>query len=80
MPAEDVMKIIISGTLIAILWLLIDSKLEKAHAEGFTVGMRYALNTSQPSNELESACLNLWATQQNKKYMEKNKWKLSTSW
>jgi hypothetical protein len=75
------MKIILAcGALIALLWIVIDSKLEKAHAEGFTVGMRYALNTNPPSNELENACLSLWATQQNKKLMEKNKWKLSTSW
>lgn len=65
------MKIFLLGCMIAIAWLLVDHKIDKAHAEGFTVGMRYALKSDPPSEELELACAGLWVGEQNKKYFKK---------
>lgn len=54
-------------------WLLVDQKIEKAHSEGFKLGMHYALKKDPPSEELELACAGLWVGQQNRRWFEKNK-------
>ena len=40
---------------------------------GFDKGVKYALHTNPPSQELEMICAGLWVGEQNKKYWEKNK-------
>ena len=61
------MKIFLLGFLIAAIWLLVDHRIDKAHAEGFKVGMNYALKTNPPSEQLELVCAGLWVGEQNKK-------------
>jgi hypothetical protein len=50
-----------------------DHKVDTAHAEGFSTGMRYALKVDPPSEQLEMTCAGLWVGEQNKKYFEKER-------
>jgi hypothetical protein len=61
------MKIFLLGAIIGVGWLLVDHRIDKAHAEGFKVGMNYALKTNPPSEQLELVCAGLWVGEQNKK-------------
>ena len=65
------MKTVLWGSLIAVIWLLVDHRIDKAHAEGFRVGMNYALKSDPPSEELEMRCAGLWVGQQNRKEWNK---------
>ena len=65
------MKIFLLGFLIAAVWLLVDHRIDKAHAEGFRVGMNYALKSNPPSEELEMVCAGLWVGEQNKRQYQK---------
>jgi hypothetical protein len=61
------MKIVFWASIIALGFLYMDHQVDKAHAEGFSVGMRYALKSDPPSQELEMVCAGLWVGEQNKK-------------
>ena len=67
------MKIMFWAFIIALAFLYMDHKVDKAHAEGFSVGMRYALKSNPPSEELEMTCAGLWVGEQSKKYFEKER-------
>ena len=67
------MKIILYGFMIAVAWLLVDHQIDKAHAEGFKLGMNYALKADPPSEELEMRCAGMWVGEQNKKWFQNNK-------
>jgi len=67
------MKIFLLGSAIGVVWLLADHQIDKAHAEGFKVGMNYALKSDPPSEQLEMTCAGLWVGEQNKKYFEKER-------
>ena len=54
------MKIVFWAFLIALVFLFMDHQVDKAHTEGFSVGMRYALKSNPPSQELEMVCAGLW--------------------
>jgi hypothetical protein len=41
------------------------------YAVGYAVGYKAALNTREPSDELEMACAGLWMGEQHKKYVER---------
>lgn len=43
------------------------------YRKGFQDGLVHALNTRNPSPELELACAGLWIGEQNKKYFNKQK-------
>jgi hypothetical protein len=65
------MKIVFWAFLIALAFLFMDHQVDKAHAEGFSVGMRYALKSDPPSEQLEMVCAGLWVGEQNKKAWKK---------
>jgi len=58
---------------VGLIWILIDNQIDRAHAEGFKVGMHYALKSNPPSEELEMVCAGLWIGEQNKKVWSKQK-------
>jgi len=39
--------------------------------DGYAMGYKAALNTREPSDELEMACAGLWIGEQHKKYAER---------
>jgi len=67
------MKIVLLISIIGLVWLLVDHKIDQAHAEGFKTGMHYALRADPPSEELEMRCAGMWVGEQNKRWFNKNK-------
>ena len=65
------MKIVFWASVIALVVLYMDHKVDKAHAEGFRVGMNYALKTDPPIEQLEMVCAGLWVGKQNQKMWNK---------
>jgi len=61
----------LTGCLVGTGWMLFDNRLERAHEEGFKLGMNYALQTNPPSKELDMVCAGLWVGEQNRKQWEK---------
>lgn len=59
--------IVFGGTMLAVY--------ERAHhigsLDGYAKGYKAALNTREPSDELEMACAGLWIGEQHKKYAER---------
>ena len=69
------MKILFWAFLIALVFLFMDYKVDKAHAEGFRVGMNYALKSDPPSEQLETVCAGLWVGKQNEKAYKNERFK-----
>jgi hypothetical protein len=65
------MKIFLLGCTIGVVWLLADHQIDKAHVEGFKLGMHYALKSDPPSEQLEMTCAGLWVGKQNQKMWNK---------
>lgn len=53
------------------LYLLIQNRFDDRYEHGYANGMKNALRTNPPSEELEMTCAGLWVGQQNKKYWER---------
>lgn len=66
------MKYVLIGLLIAILGMLIDMRLNDQFQLGYKEGIKTALKTNPPSEELEMACVGLWVGEQNRKYWQKD--------
>lgn len=65
------MKITLALLVTAVMALWIPFKMDQRYAEGVAHGRKIALDTSNPSESLELACLVLWVNDQNKKYQRK---------
>jgi hypothetical protein len=53
--------------------VLVHNRIKDEYQAGYAEGLRVALKTNPPSEDLEVACAGLWVGQQNKKYWEKTK-------
>lgn len=67
------MKTLLVIMTVAIIYLLIQNKFDDKYQSGYADGLKEALKTNPPSQELEMVCAGLWVGEQNKKYWEKNK-------
>lgn len=67
------MKTLLVIMTVAIIYLLIQNKFDDKYQSGYADGLKEALKTNPPSQELEMICAGLWVGEQNKKYWEKNK-------
>lgn len=67
------MKTLLVVMTVAIIYLLIQNKFDDKYQSGYADGLKEALKTNPPSQELEMVCAGLWVGEQNKKYWEKNK-------
>lgn len=65
------MKYILAFCIVATAALLVTHRMDQRYQEGLAEGRKTALNTQNPSQALESACLSLWVSDQAKKYIEK---------
>lgn len=65
------MKYILAFCVVATAALLITHRMDQRYQEGLAEGRKTALNTQNPSDALENACLSLWVSDQNKKYVER---------
>lgn len=55
------------------LYLLTQNRFGDAYEHGYADGIKSALRTNPPSDELEMVCAGLWVGEQNKKYWGKQK-------
>lgn len=67
------MKTLLVIMTVVIIYLLIQNKFDDKYQSGYADGLKEALKTNPPSQELEMVCAGLWVGEQNKKYWEKNK-------
>ena len=65
------MKYVLVLLIIGLMIYAVERRAERAHAEGFKLGMHYALKSNPPSEELEMVCAGLWVGEQNKKAWKK---------
>jgi hypothetical protein len=52
--------------------VLVHNRIKNEYQAGYAEGLRVALKTNPPSEELELVCAGLWVGQQNKKMDRKN--------
>lgn len=67
------MKYVFAFCFIATLYLMVTHRLDVRYQEGYAAGVKTALKTSPPSEELEMTCAGLWVGEQNKKYFKVQK-------
>lgn len=65
------MKTLLVVITVAIIYLLIQNRIKDEYKAGYAEGMRVALKTNPPSEELEMVCAGLWVGDQNKRYFKK---------
>ena len=67
------MKTLLVIMTVAIIYLLIQNRFDDKYQAGYADGLKEALKTNPPSQELEMVCAGLWVGEQNKKYWERSK-------
>ena len=67
------MKYVLVFCLVATGYLLITHRMDVRYQEGFAAGKKVVLNTTNPSEALEIACLTMWVSDQNKKAAKEDK-------
>ena len=70
-PPEEEMRIILVLMTVSIIYLLIQNKFDDKYQAGYADGVKEALKTNPPSQELEMTCAGLWVGEQNRKYFNK---------
>ena len=70
---DRIIKYTLVTALVVVFYLLIKQRYTDEYQAGYAEGLRVALKTNPPSEELEMVCAGLWVGQQNKKYWEKTK-------
>ena len=68
---DKIIKYILVTALVVVFYLLIKQRYTDEYQAGYAEGMRVALKTNPPSEELEMVCAGLWIGNQNKKAWEK---------
>lgn len=67
--------VVVAGLIMLVFGGTILAVYDRAHylgsLDGYAVGYKAALNTREPSDELEMACAGLWIGEQHKKYAER---------
>jgi hypothetical protein len=70
-----VKHVVVAVTIVVLFGGTILAVYDRAHylgsLDGYAVGYKAALNTREPSDELEMACAGLWVGEQHKKYEER---------
>lgn len=65
------MKYILIGLIGIIIYLLIQNQFDDRYQAGYREGIKTALKTNPPSEDLELVCAGLWVGEQNKKAWKK---------
>jgi len=65
------MKYILIGLTATVIYLLFQNRFDDQYQAGYREGIKTALKTNPPSEELEIACVGLWIGEQNRKYWNK---------
>jgi len=62
------MKTILILLIGIVAYLLVGNQFDDKYQAGYAAGVKEALKTNPPSNELEMTCAGLWVGEQSKKY------------
>jgi len=62
------MKVLFFVLTVSVIYLLVGNQFDDKYQAGYEAGLKEALKTNPPSNELEMVCAGLWVGEQNKKY------------
>lgn len=65
------MKYILMILILIVLYFLVQTRMDAMYQEGYKAGVKSALKTNPPSEDLEVVCAGLWLGDQAKKYYEK---------
>lgn len=65
------MKSILIILILSFVGVLVQNRIKDEYRAGYAEGMRVALKTNPPSEELEMVCAGLWVGDQNKRYFKK---------
>ena len=65
------MKIILVLMTVTIFYLLVQNRFDDKYQAGYAAGLKEALKTNPPSEELEMTCAGLWVGEQNRRYFQK---------
>lgn len=65
------MKYFLVICILSFVGVLVQNRIKDEYKAGYAEGMRVALKTNPPSEELEVTCAALWVGEQNKQYFKK---------
>ena len=65
------MKYFLVICIVSFAGVLVQNRIKDEYKAGYAEGMRVALKTNPPSEELEIACAGLWVGEQNRRYFKK---------
>lgn len=65
------MKYFLVVCIVSFAGVLVQNRIKDEYKAGYAEGMRVALKTNPPSEELEIACAGLWVGEQNRRYFKK---------
>ena len=69
---DKIIKYVLVTALVVVLYTLVRQRYTDEYQAGYAEGMRVALKTNPPSEELEMVCAGLWVGEQNKKAYKQN--------
>ena len=67
------MKAALVLTILGLIYFMVQDRFDDKYQAGYAAGLKQALKTNPPSNELEMVCAGLWVGEQNRKYFEKGR-------
>lgn len=68
---DRIIKYILVAAIVLVSYLLVQQRYSDEYQAGYAEGLRVALKTNPPSQELEMVCAGLWVGEQNRKYFNK---------
>ena len=68
---DKLIKYVLVTALVVVLYTLVRQRYTDEYQSGYAEGLRVALKTNPPSQELEMVCAGLWVGEQNRKYFNK---------
>ena len=65
------MKVALVLTILALIYSMVQNRFDDKYQAGYAAGIKEALKTNPPSEELEMVCAGLWVGEQNRRYFNK---------
>lgn len=62
------MKVVLVLMILVLIYFMVQNKFSDKYEQGYADGIKNALKTNPPSEDLELVCAGLWIGEQNKKY------------
>ena len=68
---EKKMKVVLVLVTLGLIYFMVQNRFDDKYQQGYKDGMKSALKTNPPSEELEITCAGLWVGEQNKKWFSR---------